>query len=88
MSRTLSIHHAVLACDLDPRPPVASQDESLSETSLAHSWSYQRARSCIMPALEMEGLPNKVGQRYMIGLVLTVYYSSETELNLYIVISL
>lgn len=76
-------------------PPVAGQDESLSETTLAHNRSYQRACSRIMPTPKMEGFPNKVSQRYTIGLVLTVYYHysrkkllHETELNLYIVISL
>lgn len=80
---------------MDPRPPVVGQDESLSEPTLAHSQSYQRMRSRIMPTPEMEGLPNKVCQRYTIGLVLTVYYHysrkkllHETELNLYIVMSL
>lgn len=58
---------------MDPRPPVAGQDESLSETTQAHSQSYQRVRSRIMPTPKMEGLPNKVCQRSTIGLVLTVY---------------
>lgn len=66
---------------MDLRRPVAGQDESLSETTLAHSQSYQRVRSRIMPTPEMEGLPNKVYQCYTISLVLTVYYHYSRKKN-------